>query len=99
MQKRAIPSPWSNPTPTATVSRPCPKPWKTLAARTWPWGTVEEGAYLRQTGFTGRILALLGSQSARDDQTCLQHNILPFVGHSEQFKRIAEAAGKKPDRL
>ena len=57
-------------------------------------GTVEEGAYLRQTGFTGRILALLGSQSARDDQTCLQHNILPFVGHSEQFKRIAEAAGK-----
>lgn len=62
-------------------------------------GTVAEAVYLRDTGFQGRIVALLGPQDAAEGLACVQGRILPLVGHLAQLHTLAEAAQQGAEPL
>lgn len=52
-------------------------------------GTVDEAAYLRDCGFDGQIMALLGTHNAEEDLECLRRGIIPCITHVEQLQRLA----------
>ncbi|MDQ7032094.1 MAG: alanine racemase [Desulfonauticus sp.] len=53
-------------------------------------GSVEEGVRLRQSGFSGEIMALLGPVQETDYNFLLEHKIIPFVHHEEQLLKLSE---------
>lgn len=55
-------------------------------------GTVAEAVQLRDGGFSGRILALLGFLSKDEAGAILEHGILPFIGRYEQLEILGELA-------
>jgi len=57
-------------------------------------GTVAEAVQLRQSGFRGRIVALLGPQSADDDAALLVFDILPFIARFDQIERLGKLAAR-----
>lgn len=68
---------------------------RALAARgahTLCVGTVEEGLLLREDGYEGRIVALLGAQLDAEYTAAAEKDIIPFTGNEAQFRRLDETA-------
>lgn len=61
-----------------------------VGAATFAVGTVGEAALLREAGFSGRIIALLGPQSRSDFNLLCERNILPFISRLEQLELLHE---------
>lgn len=68
-------------------------------ATTFAVGTVEEAVFLRKSGCTGRIIALLGPVDEQDFTALAPNRIIPFVGNWEQLARLHEAAAKAKEPL
>lgn len=68
-------------------------------ARTFAVGTVEEGAFLRKSGCTGRIVSLLGPLDAEDYAALGPQRVIPFVGNWDQLAKVAEASEKAEQPL
>ncbi len=67
---------------------------RTLAAAgadTMAVGTVGEARQLRESGFDGRIIALLGALDRDDAAICRTDRIIPFVFSLEHLAMLAEA--------
>lgn len=58
-------------------------------------GTVAEAVHLRECGFGGQVVVLLGIQDAREAQACVAHDLLPFAAGWEHLERLAEAAARE----
>ncbi len=65
-------------------------------ARSMAVGTVSEAVTLRELGFKGEIIALLGPQDKQDDNALLEFDILPFVGQFDQLRRLAALKHESP---
>lgn len=55
-------------------------------------GMVCEGVTLRQGGFKGDIIALLGAHDEADAKACVQHAIIPMVFDMQGLERMAKAS-------
>ncbi len=55
-------------------------------------GTVEEGALLRETGFGGSLLALLGALAPEDVDLAIENRVTVIAGSAEQIRRIGARA-------
>jgi alanine racemase len=62
-------------------------------ARTLCVGTPGEGAKLRDTGFAGRIVALLGPIDGAEARECVERGLVPLLVCDEQLALLREAAG------
>lgn len=51
-------------------------------------GTVQEAVYLRENGFTGQIVALLGALDDTDCEAVTRHDIIPFCGSEAQLEHL-----------
>ena len=59
-------------------------------------GTVEEGALLREAGFGGTLLALLGATAPGDVELAIEKRVMLLAGSAEQIRRIgARANGRE----
>jgi alanine racemase len=59
-------------------------------------GTVAEGVKLRQAGYDGRVICLLGAQDAPECRAVADHRLMPVVCRRDQLDMLAEAAGATP---
>ena len=62
-------------------------------------GSVTEGARLRQSGFGGRIVALLGVVDDEDRVAARTYGILPLVHDRPGLRRLAESEGNAREPL
>ncbi len=51
-------------------------------------GAVQEAVQLRESGFAGRILALLGAQDDEEAEACFVNNIIPLVYRMDQLDML-----------
>ncbi len=59
-------------------------------------GTVEEGVLLREAGFGGTLLALLGATAPGDVELAIEKRVMLLAGSAEQIRRIgARANGRE----
>lgn len=63
-------------------------------ARTMAAGTVGEAAVLKETTPGAEVISLLGPIDAVDYGLVCEHDIIPFVGSSEQLLLLEEAASR-----
>jgi alanine racemase len=62
-------------------------------------GTIGEAVKLRKSGFSGRILALLGFLTKDEAKAILAHDLMPFVGRYEQLELLGALAARKDRRV
>lgn len=55
-------------------------------------GSVAEGAQLRQWGFGGGIVSLLGAVAPGDEELVASQGVIPFVGRGEQLASLGALA-------
>lgn len=62
-------------------------------------GTVGEAAELRNQGFAGRIISLLGPVTGHDFDLVAEHDILPFVYEPSQIRSLSTKGLKTGKRI
>lgn len=78
------------------VARVLAKPKGGRGAQTLAAGTVNECVRLRESGFSGRIVSLLGPQDRAEAEVLPGMNIVPFVYRYDQLMWLDEISGKGP---
>ena len=71
---------------------PVAKALAAAGARTLAVGTADEAAKLRDSGFSGEILALLGAIEAEDNGLLWRARVVPAVFDLAQLERLQQAA-------
>lgn len=66
-------------------------------AETFAVGYVHEGVQLRESGFAGRIISLLGPVDAQDFAALGPRRIIPFIGHADILDALGRAASDPVD--